>query len=127
MKHLADQESRQRQMIEYTQGDINNRQGWQQGYGGFMQGQLPYEQFTIQEPARLAAQAQANALKKQMAIEQINAQRRAETMGYMQNYYGAGQQGVENQYQGQNAWQNYQGQQAGAWGNVYNPSWNPYQ
>jgi hypothetical protein len=127
MKNLADRETRQKQMIDYSQADIGNKLGWQQGYGGWMQQMLPYEQWTVQYPEQLRQQRASAALNRQMAIEQINAQRRGEAMGWLGQLGNLGQNAVENQYTGQNAWQGYQGQQAGAYGQVYNPQWNPYQ
>jgi hypothetical protein len=137
MKNLQDREGRQRQMIDYTQADIGNRQGWlqgmegarnnmMQGYQGWMGQMMPYEQFNIQYPMELANKAQEAKYQRAMAEESVNAQRRQEGMGWLdrlQNWQG--QQG--NQYYGgQGQYLGYQGNRGQAMLGGYGPQWTGY-
>jgi len=137
MKNLADRETRQKQLIDYTQGDVNNQMGWlqgltgarqgnMQGYQGWMGQMMPYEQFNIQEPARQAAEMNDARFKRAMAEEQMNAQRRNEMGGWFDRMTGwQGQQG--NQYYGgQGQWGNYQGNRGQAVLGGYGPQWTGY-
>ena len=144
MQNIANQERRLTEGMGYESTDIGNQMGWLQGmtgamgqdwgarqealggYGGWMNSQLPYEQFNITTPWAQAAEQRAGQLAGQTAEERINAQRRAEGMGNLNALMGwQGQLG--GQYgQGQNAWLNYQNQAGQANLGGYQPNWYNY-
>lgn len=137
MQQIQDREARQKQLIDYTGQDINNMGGWMQGmtgagqtalqgYGGWVGQMIPYEQYNIQMPIKLAQQQAELAMKKAGMEEQINASRRAETMGWLDRLQGWDQQQAGQFYGGQNAWQGYNQNAGNQQMGGYGPQWLPY-
>jgi len=144
MQKIADEERRLSEAMGYESTDIGNQMGWLQGltgamgqdwgarqqalqgYGGWMNSQLPYEQFNITTPWQQAASRASARLSGQTAEERINANRRAEAMNNLNMLMGwQGQQG--GQYgQGTGQWLNYQNQRGGATLGGYQPNWYSY-
>jgi len=144
MQKIADEERRLSEAMGYESTDIGNQMGWLQGltgamgqdwgarqqalsgYGGWMNSQLPYEQFNITMPWQQAKDKTQGRLAAKSAEERMNAARRNEAMNNLNALMGwQGQQG--GQYgQGMNQYLNYQNQRGGATLGGYQPNWYSY-
>jgi len=112
MQNLADRERRQQQLIGYTGQDIANRMGAGQAMQGWLGQMLPMEQYAINAP-----------FERSLAEEQVNANRRAESMGWLDKLMQYQNQQANQYYQGQGNWLGYQGQRGQNILGGYQPQW----
>ena len=126
MNQMSQREGQQQQLLGYMGTDYANQLQGLGAQGGWINSMFPYEQYNIEKPAQLKAQAQASALNRATAEESINAQRRAEAMGWVDRAMGwQGQLGGQY-YGGQGDWLDYTGQRGAAELGGYDPSWLQY-
>jgi len=112
MNNLAQREERQRTLLGFMNQDWANKLGAGQAAQGWLGQMAPTEQFNIQMPYQMA-----------LDQENINAGRRNEAMGWMNNLMNWQNQQANQYYGGQGNWLNYQNMYGNAILGGYTPQW----